>query len=58
MEATAIYDYSASHADELSFHVNDIIKILNEGDGQWYNAELNGKLGIVPANYLTFEPPK
>eukprot|EP01117_Protostelium_nocturnum_P004082 TRINITY_DN1536_c3_g1_i2.p1 TRINITY_DN1536_c3_g1~~TRINITY_DN1536_c3_g1_i2.p1 ORF type:complete len:1084 (-),score=304.60 TRINITY_DN1536_c3_g1_i2:217-3468(-) len=50
--ATALFDYSASTDDELSFAVGDTIQIIKKDPGGWWEGELNGKRGWVPANHL------
>ncbi|TMW46026.1 hypothetical protein DOY81_008896, partial [Sarcophaga bullata] len=53
MEAIAKHDFSATADDELSFRKNQILKILNmEDDSNWYRAELDGKEGLIPSNYI------
>jgi len=51
MEAIAKFDFKASADDELSFRKGQIIKILNTGD-MWYRAEMGGRVGFVPFNYV------
>ena len=56
MEGTAIYDFNATAEDELSFRKNQELNILQtERDANWYNAELNGRVGFVPKNYIKLE---
>jgi len=50
--ATAMFDYTAQTDNELSFRMNDMLVILSKDSDQWYIAEVNGKRGFVPANYL------
>ncbi|CAB0003976.1 unnamed protein product [Nesidiocoris tenuis] len=53
MEATAKHDFNATAEDELSFRKNQVLKILNmEDDMNWYRAELDGKEGLIPSNYI------
>ncbi|XP_023647726.1 growth factor receptor-bound protein 2a isoform X2 [Paramormyrops kingsleyae] len=53
MEAVAKYDFKATADDELSFKRGEILKVLNEEcDQNWYKAELNGKDGFIPKNYI------
>ncbi|XP_053469218.1 GRB2 related adaptor protein a isoform X1 [Ictalurus furcatus] len=57
MEAVAIYDFRATESDELSFQKGDILKITNmEDDPNWYTAELMGRKGYVPKNYIDLRP--
>ncbi|KAG5673098.1 hypothetical protein PVAND_003172 [Polypedilum vanderplanki] len=53
MEAIAKHDFNATAEDELSFRKQQILKILNmEDDMNWYRAELDGKEGLIPSNYI------
>jgi len=53
MEAVAKHDFNATADDELSFRKNDVLKVLNmEDDMNWYRAELDGKEGLIPSNYI------
>jgi growth factor receptor-binding protein 2 len=53
MEATAKHNFYATADDELSFRENQVLKILNmEDDMNWYRAELNGREGLIPSNYI------
>lgn len=56
MEARGKYDFTATGADELSFRKGDILKIFGSEDG-WLNAELHGKEGFVPQNYIDRQNP-
>ncbi|OCT64401.1 GRB2-related adapter protein [Xenopus laevis] len=57
MEATAIYNLKTSERDELPFNKGDIIKILNmEDDQNWFKAELFGREGYIPKNYIKVKP--
>ncbi|XP_051986994.1 growth factor receptor-bound protein 2-like isoform X1 [Xyrauchen texanus] len=57
MEAIAKYDFKATADDELSFKRGEFLKVLNdECDQNWYKAELNGKEGFIPKNYIEMKP--
>ncbi|XP_076871516.1 growth factor receptor-bound protein 2a [Brachyhypopomus gauderio] len=57
MEAIAKYDFNATADDELSFKRGETLKVLNEEcDQNWYKAELNGKEGFIPKNYIEMKP--
>lgn len=56
MEAIGRHDFTATAEDELSFKRGSILKILSkEDDKNWYRAELDGKEGYVPHNYITMK---
>eukprot|EP01125_Pyxidicula_operculata_P008053 TRINITY_DN2724_c0_g1_i1.p1 TRINITY_DN2724_c0_g1~~TRINITY_DN2724_c0_g1_i1.p1 ORF type:complete len:1027 (-),score=294.17 TRINITY_DN2724_c0_g1_i1:177-3257(-) len=50
--AKAMYDYSGQSQDELSFKEGDIITILKKDPGGWWEGELRGQRGWIPANYV------
>jgi hypothetical protein len=51
VQLKALYDCAGSTADELSFKVGDIIEMVVDEDGGWYQGRLAGKVGLVPAAY-------
>ncbi|XP_022054177.1 GRB2-related adapter protein 2a isoform X2 [Acanthochromis polyacanthus] len=57
MEATGKYDFTATEDDELSFQKGDILKVLSP-QGDWCKAEMNGKEGFVPLNYIEMKTPE
>lgn len=57
MEALAKHDFNATAEDELSFRKGQVLKILNmEDDTNWYRAELEGREGLIPSNYIEMKP--
>lgn len=57
MESKALHDFKATAPDELSFQKGAIVKIINnEADQNWFQAELFGKTGFIPANYVEMQP--
>uniref|UniRef100_A0A8D3BUR1 GRB2 related adaptor protein b n=1 Tax=Scophthalmus maximus TaxID=52904 RepID=A0A8D3BUR1_SCOMX len=57
MEAVALFSFAASEADEISFQKGDIIKVTEmEDDSCWFTAEIQGKRGYVPENYVSLLP--
>jgi Variant SH3 domain/SH3 domain len=56
--ATALYSYDAKEANELSFPVGALIKVLtmDEASG-WWLGELNGKTGLYPGNFSQLVDP-
>lgn len=51
-QARALYDYDATTEDELTFREGDVITILQKDPAGWWEGELNGQKGWVPANYV------
>lgn len=52
MEAAAKHDFTATSHDELSFTTGSVLKVLNMDDENWFKAELEGKIGYIPSNYV------
>jgi len=53
MEAIAKHDFNATADDELSFRRGEVLKVLNmEDDTNWFRAELDGREGLIPSNYI------
>ena len=50
--ALALYSYTADNSDELTFHKGSVIAILSKEDSDWWKGDLNGQIGLVPANYV------
>jgi len=48
----ALYDFQARSADELSFRAGDELLLVDNSDETWWKAEFDGKVGVVPANYV------
>ncbi|XP_017292935.1 GRB2-related adapter protein-like [Kryptolebias marmoratus] len=57
MEAVALFSFAASEPDEISFQKGDVVKVTEmEEDSCWFTAEIQGKRGFVPENYLYLLP--
>lgn len=50
----ALYDYEARTADDLSFKKGQKLKIINNSDGDWWQAQIFGSdtVGYIPSNYV------
>lgn len=52
----AVYSFKARNPNELSVSANQRLKILEfkdvMGNTEWWLAEVNGKKGYVPSNYI------
>jgi amphiphysin len=51
VRARAMWDFAAQDPSELSFRKGDVLNIL-ERNGEWWKGELNGQVGVLPANYV------
>lgn len=52
IKAKALFDYEAANETELGFKAGDILTITEQDTSGWWYAELNGKQGFVPNNYV------
>lgn len=50
--ARAIYTYTGANDDELSFVEGDKISVIDQTGDEWWMAESDGMVFIVPAAYL------
>ncbi|XP_033341895.2 unconventional myosin-Ie [Megalopta genalis] len=48
----ALYDYNPQDLDELELKEGDILEILKEHEGGWWQGRLKGRTGLFPANYI------
>jgi actin cytoskeleton-regulatory complex protein PAN1 len=53
--AKALYSYVGENAEELPFTEGDTLSIVDRSDGDWWKAEKDGVVFIVPAAYLELE---
>ena len=51
-DCTVVYDYEAQQEDELTITPGDTIHVLQKIDADWWEGNLNGRIGIFPANYV------
>eukprot|EP01102_Stenamoeba_stenopodia_P010425 TRINITY_DN313_c0_g1_i3.p1 TRINITY_DN313_c0_g1~~TRINITY_DN313_c0_g1_i3.p1 ORF type:complete len:1065 (+),score=294.08 TRINITY_DN313_c0_g1_i3:655-3849(+) len=51
-QAKALYDYDAGTDDELTFREGDVLIIHQKDPGGWWEGELGGRRGWIPANYV------
>uniref|UniRef100_A0A3B4AUC3 Uncharacterized protein n=1 Tax=Periophthalmus magnuspinnatus TaxID=409849 RepID=A0A3B4AUC3_9GOBI len=56
MEAVALFTYSAAQPDEVSFNKGEVVKVTDMEDESWFTAEVQGKRGYVPENYISLLP--
>jgi len=52
IKAKALFDYEAANETELAFKAGDILTVTEQDQSGWWYAELNGKQGFVPNNYV------
>jgi hypothetical protein len=52
----AKWSFAAEREGELSMGVGDTLSIIDQTNQNWWMAELNGKRGVIPANYVELLP--
>jgi len=52
LRVRGLFDYEATCDTELSFKEGDILSITEQDESGWWYAELNGKVGFIPQNYV------
>jgi hypothetical protein len=50
--AKGLWDFATVQPNELPFRAGDVLNIIDSSSGDWWTAELNGRQGLVPANYV------
>ena len=58
--AVATHEFTASQSDELSLRRGERVRMLSwaaDGEDGWGRAEADGRVGLVPTNYLRAEEP-
>ena len=50
----ALYDYQARTNEDLSFYKGDRLEIVNNNDGDWWQARhmTSNNVGYIPSNYV------
>jgi len=49
----AKFDFAGEEETDLPFKSGDIIKVIEKEGGDWWKGELDGQVGMFPANYVT-----
>jgi len=49
--ARALFDYTATQADELDLREGDVIELLQTDYADWWTGTVRGKAGMFPASY-------
>lgn len=55
LSVVALYAYLPQMSDELRFAANDVIAVTGRSEDGWFWGHLNGRKGLVPANYVRQE---
>eukprot|EP01117_Protostelium_nocturnum_P013261 TRINITY_DN4939_c0_g1_i2.p1 TRINITY_DN4939_c0_g1~~TRINITY_DN4939_c0_g1_i2.p1 ORF type:complete len:407 (+),score=117.10 TRINITY_DN4939_c0_g1_i2:70-1290(+) len=48
----AMYDYESTSEDELSVQTGDQVVVFMKHPSGWWMCEMNGKVGLIPSNFL------
>jgi len=51
VRAKGLYPFQGQSQDELSFNPGDELMVIDQS-GEWWTAEMHGKRGLIPANYI------
>jgi hypothetical protein len=53
--ATAIFDYTGTEDDEISFTYGETIQVtsVETGDDDWYEGYIGRRAGIVPSTFVS-----
>jgi hypothetical protein len=50
---TALFDFAAHEEGEVSFSRGDRVTVLDTTNENWWEGNVNGKVGLFPANYVS-----
>lgn len=50
--AQGMWEFATVQPNELPFNAGDVLNIIDSSGGDWWTAELNGRQGLIPANYV------
>ena len=53
--ARALYSFKGERPDELTFSKGVSLRLLRRVNAEWLEGELDSRIGIFPANYVTIE---
>ncbi|XP_026736958.1 uncharacterized protein LOC113500407 isoform X3 [Trichoplusia ni] len=53
--ARALYTFNGQTQRELSFRKGEMILVRRQIDNNWYEGELNGRIGLFPYNYVEIQ---
>ncbi|KAI9217456.1 SH3 domain-containing protein, partial [Blastocladiella britannica] len=49
----ANYDFAGADRGELGFHAGDVLGVVDADYDDWWEAELRGVRGMIPAAYVS-----
>jgi hypothetical protein len=48
----AAYAFAGQQEDELTFEAGDVITLVSRDEADWWRGEIDGRVGVFPANYV------
>jgi len=48
----ALHDFQPETNRDLAFRAGDVMRVVNKNHPDWWEAEIDGRVGIIPANYV------
>lgn len=48
----ALYSFQPETSRDLAFQAGDVLVVLSKGHPDWWEAEMNGRAGLIPSNYV------
>nr|CAD7205111.1 unnamed protein product [Timema douglasi] len=53
----ALYDYPATHSDDLSFQAGDIVFLMRQVNADWMYGRVDSREGMFPTNFVEVNVP-
>ena len=50
--ATALFDYTATEENEISFSVGELLTHVQQVDADWWKGQIGQQSGLFPANHV------
>jgi len=51
-QVVALHDFAGESNRELSFRQGDVLTVINKFHPDWWEAQCNGRVGIIPSNFV------
>ena len=55
-QVKGLYDFAGLDEGELPFRKFDVLNVLEDSNRDWWKAEINGRIGLIPSNYVSRIP--
>ena len=56
-EVVAVHEFRGESNKELSFNKGDKLIVVNKFHPDWWEATMNGQVGVIPANFVSPSSP-